>query len=81
VDRAAPPQAKRATHAKHAKRDVHFEDSSSDSSDSDASVGYESDGGYVTDKIHYARRGKDDSGRVTTDNIISGSRNSRTGCT
>ena len=76
VDRAAPPRAK------HAKRDVHFEDSSSsDSSDSDAFVGYESDGGYVTDKIHYARRGKDDSGRVTTDNIISGSRNSRTGCT
>ena len=65
VDRAAPPRAK------HAKRDVHFEDSS----DSDAFVGYESDGGYVTDKIHYARRGKDDSGRVTTDNIIAGSRN------
>ena len=61
VDRAAPPQAKRAKHAEHAKRDVHFEDSS----DSDAFVGYESDGGYVTDKIHYARHGKDDSGRVT----------------
>ena len=60
VDRAAPPQAKRA---KNAKRDVRFQDS--DSSYSNASVGYESDGGYVTDKIHYARHGKDDSGRVT----------------
>jgi hypothetical protein len=67
--------AKRAKRAKHNK-DVPLEDdtdnceSVSGSECDDASDGYESDGGFVTQNIHYARRGKNDAGRVATDNLI-----------